>query len=477
MAALGRGGRASSRADAGGAPVRQGGEGAAAADAAWDTAAHGGHVARGGCGGRSRATRGRRARPPRRRRHRRARRAERSRRRRSTSGPSPVQRWSALDLARGAVGLAIAALGILLAVTATDTLGGLQADLARSVGRLPAPARTATIGLAQVGAVVAPVVLARGRGRHPPLADARRDRRRRPPRRRRHVAARARRHRPGPAGVVAGAGRARGWITGRAFPTSAYLAGAVAAVVVVVRWLGPRWSRTLWAAVAVLAVVRVVSGTNLPLDLVVAFGVGVAGGSAALLVVGSPDPSPPGAAVAAALRRVGVGLTALTEHERPPGHPHVPGGRPRRRPRRRRAQRRRPRPRRGRPALRTHPHPHGGEGELLVSVEEATERAAFMGLWLDRLGLRVAQPHAVARLATGAAVVAHDPVPGRPLSDGARTSTAGEMADAWRAIAALHAGHVAHGALDLGAVAVDGDGRRLAAAGCSPPPSTRPTPC
>ena len=264
------------------------------------------------------------------------------------------------------------------------------------------------------------------------------------------------------------------WITGRAFPTSAYLAGAVATVVVIVRWLGPRWSRTLWAAVAVLAVVRVVSGTNLPLDLVVAFGVGVAGGSAALLVVGSPDLSPAGAAVAAALRRAGVGLTTLTEEDAPPGVTHAyratgpgvdlavdvrsDGDRDRDAVARLYAR------------LRTRT---ASRGELLVSVEEATERAALMGLWLDRLGLRVAQPHVVARLGTGAALVARDPAAGTRLSARGDDLSVDEMESAWRAIALLQAGHVAHGALDLDAVAVDDDGRawlrRLQAASLDAP--------
>jgi glycosyltransferase 2 family protein len=374
--------------------------------------------------------------------------------------PRPVQRWSALDLARGGVGLAIAAIGIVLAVTATDTLGGMQADLARAVGRLPGPARTAAIGLAQICAVAAPVVLV--------------------------LAAIATRRLRMLAGLVVGALLAAGatsllgrgvideaqpaswqalveresWLTGRAFPTSAYLAGAVATVVVLVRWLGPRWSRILWTAVAVLAVVRVVSGTNLPLDLVVAFGVGIAGGSAALLAVGSPDLAPSGAAVAAALRRVGVVLTSLTEQAAPPGvtHAYRAGG-----PgvdlavdMRSDADRDRDAVARlyGRIRTRT-----AAREDLLVSVEEATERAAFMGLWLDRLGLRVAQPRAVARLDTGAAVLAHDPVSGTRLSERGADLGVDEMADAWRAIAALHAGHVAHGALDLDAVAVDRDGR------------------
>jgi glycosyltransferase 2 family protein len=374
--------------------------------------------------------------------------------------PRPVQRWLALDAFRAGLGLAVAAIGIVLAVVATDTLGGMQADLARSVGRLPGPARTAAIGLAQIGAVVAPVVLALG--------------------------AVATRHLRMLAGVVAGALLAGGvtsllghgvidesqpaswqalveresWIAGRAFPTSAYLAGAVAAVVVLARWLGPRWSRILWSVVAVLAVVRVVSGTNLPLDLVVAFGIGLTGGSAALLAVGSPDLAPSGAAVATALRRVGVVLTSLTEQEAPPGVTHAyravaPGG-DLAVDMRSDADRDRDVVARLYQRIRTRT---AARGELLVSVEEATERAAFMGLWLDRLGLRAAQPRAVARLGPGAAVLAHDPVPGTRLSERGADLEHDEMAAAWRAIAALHAGHVAHGALDLDAVTIDGDGR------------------
>ena len=123
--------------------------------------------------------------------------------------PRPVQRWSALDLARGAVGLAIAG--------ARHPAGRHRhrharrhAGRPRPLGRAPARpgphrdhrARPGGCGRRPGGA-------GRGRGRHPPPADARRDRRRGPPRRGRHVAARARRRRPCPAGVVAGAGRAR----------------------------------------------------------------------------------------------------------------------------------------------------------------------------------------------------------------------------------------------------------------------------
>ena len=108
-----------------------------------------------------------------------------------------------------------------------------------------------------------------------------------------------------------------------------------------------------------------------------------------------------------------------------------------------------------------------------MSVAEAAERSAFMALWLGHLGLRVAQPHVVAHVPTGAALMAHDPVPGVPLSDRGADLAHDEMADAWRAIAALHAGRVAHGALDLDAATVDGDGhawlQRLQAASLDAP--------
>ncbi|HKY68483.1 MAG TPA: lysylphosphatidylglycerol synthase transmembrane domain-containing protein, partial [Acidimicrobiales bacterium] len=249
------------------------------------------------------------------------------------------------------------------------------------------------------------------------------------------------------------------WITGRAFPTSAYLAGAVAATVVLVHWLGPRWSRVLWVAVAVLAVVRIVSGTNLPLDLIVAFGVGVAAGSLALLVVGSPDLSPHGDAVVAALRRSGLHVASLVEQDTSPGVTHSyratgpdldvvvdvrsDGDR----------ERDAVAQLYGRIRTRTQ-----SQGELSVSVEAASERSAFMGMWLDHLGLHVATPVAVAHIAAGAALVARSPVPGTSLSEQDEAVDDAALVAAWRAIAALHRGRIAHGALDTDAVVVDDDG-------------------
>jgi uncharacterized protein (TIRG00374 family) len=370
--------------------------------------------------------------------------------------PRPITRWLGVDLPGIAAGVAVAAAGAFLAAVATETLGGMQADLIRAVGRLPAPARIAAIGLAQVAAVVAPVVVA--------------------------VGALATRRLRMLAGLVVGAALAAGtmsllahlvideaqpaswqavveresWVTGRAFPTSAYLAGAVAAVVVLVRWLGRRWAAPLWWAVAVLAVVRVVSGTNLPLDLLVALGMGFAGGSAALVAVGSPDLSPRGAAVVEALRRNGMAVTRLVEQDHEPGVSHAflatTGARTL-------AVDVRSDSDRDRDAV-AHLYARARtrtarEDELFVPVGQAAERAAFVGLWLDHLGVPAATPRAVARLGADAALIARDAVAGTTLTDQGEDVDQAALEAAWRVVAALHRGRVAHGQLTTDAFVVE----------------------
>ena len=374
--------------------------------------------------------------------------------------PRPVARRTATELTWLAAGLAVAAAGVVLAELATDTLGGMQADLTRSVGRLPGPARRAAIGLAQIGALVAPVlaVVAAVTGRRWRML----------------------------AGAVTGAVLASGlmslvgdrvvddaqpaawrevvaresWVTGRAFPTSAYLAGAIAAVVVIVRWLGPRWSRPLWSTVAVLALVRVVSGTNLPLDLAVACGIGLAAGSAALLAVGTPDLAPRATAVAAALRRNGVAVARLVEVDPEPGVSHAytatdDAGRDLAVDVRSDGDRDRDGLARLYARARTRTAP---AGELFVPVAEAAERAAFVGLWLDRLGVRVARPRVVARVGPGAALVGRDPAPGRTLGELGGDIPDDVLVGAWRLLALLHDGRIAHGSLDTDALLVDDGG-------------------
>ncbi len=76
------------------------------------------------------------------------------------------------------------------------------------------------------------------------------------------------------------------WVGGAAFPSAAYLAGAAAVTVVVGAALGGRWRRALWWIVAVFAVSRVVTATQVPMNVGVALCLGVIAASAVLLAVG-----------------------------------------------------------------------------------------------------------------------------------------------------------------------------------------------
>jgi glycosyltransferase 2 family protein len=101
------------------------------------------------------------------------------------------------------------------------------------------------------------------------------------------------------------------WIVGPAYPDSEYIAGLIAAVTVGSAWAIRGWRRVGWAAVILAALFRIVSGTNLPSDLVLALGTGMVCGSAVLLVFGAPNWRPDIAAIVEAMRRNGVALTSL----------------------------------------------------------------------------------------------------------------------------------------------------------------------
>lgn len=72
---------------------------------------------------------------------------------------------------------------------------------------------------------------------------------------------------------------------------SPMVASTVAIVVVTSPWLSQRWRHVLWGGVALLTLVRVASAGP-PLDIIVAFAVGLAVGSLALLALGTPSPDP-----------------------------------------------------------------------------------------------------------------------------------------------------------------------------------------
>jgi uncharacterized protein (TIRG00374 family) len=102
-----------------------------------------------------------------------------------------------------------------------------------------------------------------------------------------------------------------GWVATAAFPDSEYIAGMVAVITLAAPWMSTRWRRAAWGLVALALLFRVVSGTDLPSDLVLALGVGMTSGSAWLLVFGAPNRQPSGAHIAEAMQRTGIPLSRL----------------------------------------------------------------------------------------------------------------------------------------------------------------------
>jgi undecaprenyl-diphosphatase len=76
-------------------------------------------------------------------------------------------------------------------------------------------------------------------------------------------------------------------------------------VVIASSWLSQRWRRALWGGVVVLTLLRVVASGEPPLDLIIAVAVGLALGSLALVVFGSPSADPSGEELVGVLQAIG----------------------------------------------------------------------------------------------------------------------------------------------------------------------------
>jgi len=84
-------------------------------------------------------------------------------------------------------------------------------------------------------------------------------------------------------------------------------AGAItAAITAAAPWMPRIWRRVAWVSLALVVVVRLLLGSNLPAELVLALALGVAAGSGVLFLLGSPNRQPSGPEIVATLRRSGI---------------------------------------------------------------------------------------------------------------------------------------------------------------------------
>ncbi len=218
--------------------------------------------------------------------------------------PGPALVRSPSDVVRLVLALVLVAVGLVVATAGQGTLRGFEADLLAFVSGLPAGLTDFLVGIVQFVATLVPlavvvVLVVRGRWR---------------------LLGRA---------VLAGLAAnlltqvvaallegvrppelidelEQAWLGGSAYPDSPYLAAAVAVLGVCTPWLTRRWRRLLWTAIAVVTVLRVVSGTGVPLDLVLAFGIGWGVGALVNLAFGTPNPAPAPLAIETALREIGL---------------------------------------------------------------------------------------------------------------------------------------------------------------------------
>ena len=91
-----------------------------------------------------------------------------------------------------------------------------------------------------------------------------------------------------------------------AFPGPLVFAAATAVIVVASPWLSRPWRRTAWLTLLLIVVVRLVTGTALPMELLLAFATGLTVGAAVLVAFGVPDRRIGADGIAAALRAAGL---------------------------------------------------------------------------------------------------------------------------------------------------------------------------
>ncbi len=102
------------------------------------------------------------------------------------------------------------------------------------------------------------------------------------------------------------------WLASAAFPGPELIAGAAAVTVAASPWMSRAWRRAAWLTLLVVVAARVITGTVLPMELVLALATGVTVGAAVLVVFGVPDRRMGPGEIAEALRSAGVPVASVS---------------------------------------------------------------------------------------------------------------------------------------------------------------------
>jgi uncharacterized protein (TIRG00374 family) len=243
------------------------------------------------------------------------------------------------------------------------------------------------------------------------------------------------------------------------FPPSTVIAGYAAAAVVVSSELSPRWSRWIWAFLVVLTVLRFATSSRLPLDVVLAIGLGGAIGSLMMVIFGRRIAPVSLHAVADALAVGRADVALLADPAWPEWSLVI-------------------RPATGGPWIARTMGLHEflsdnlrrgyrrarlkdvGDDDSYSSPRRALAVEAMMSLLAAAQGVRTPAVRAVEQVSADEYVIAIDHVAGRSVDSLADEELTPEvLADVWAQIAGLRRARIAHRDLRLSRFLLDPQGR------------------
>ena len=258
--------------------------------------------------------------------------------------------------------------------------------------------------------------------------------------------------------VTAAAGHSS-WLASAAFPGPALLAAAVAVTVAAAPWLSRPWRRTAWIALAAVGTARLVTGTILPAELVLAFASGVTVGAAVLVAFGVPDRRIGPEGIAAALRSAGLPVASVE-----PARVVTKGSRPfvavtddgRRLFIKALGSDQRDADLLYR-AYRFARLRNVGDTWPAASVIRAVEHQALIAVMAERAGVRVPRVDRVIKAGGGTALLVMDRVAGSSLDQApAQEITDDVLAQLWAEVNKLHRAGIAHRSLRTANVMIEG---------------------
>jgi glycosyltransferase 2 family protein len=249
------------------------------------------------------------------------------------------------------------------------------------------------------------------------------------------------------------------WLASAAFPGPALLSGAVAVTVTASPWLSRPWRRAAWITLCAAAAARLVTGTVLPMELILALAAGITVGAGVLVALGVPDRRIGPDGIAAALRCAGLSVSSVI-----PADVEAKGSRPffavtddgRRLFIKALGSDQRDADLLYR-AYRFARLRNVGDTRPAASLIQAVEHQALAGTMAERAGVRVPRVDRVIKAADGTALLVTERVNGSSLEGLPAERISDELLRRlWAEVDRLHRAAIAHRALRAGNVMVDG---------------------